>query len=295
VVVARTDEVGDDNGPGPYTYPTDSAFYDGAFDLIGFYVVDTGSRYEFVFQISGGIQDTFSTGGAFSIQHFQVYFRDPESNIQPSSAARNGVNADIDGGYNFRIIASGPNDGDSGFSAVEDPDFTVISQDFTFARYDSIDAAAFSVPKSAIGNGNIERMDILPLVLGYEGFNSSNVRGVYSTSAGFKFGGGVGDPNNDGPQTGNDPNVLDTLTPADVTQSEALGYSSSSEAAIPMVPAQQSPVEKFKSADGSVDADNVRAAREYWSNNRAVPGTNGESLSYADVRDLITATGGDGS
>lgn len=283
VVVARTDEVGDDNGPGPYTYPTDSAFYDGAFDLIGFYVVDTGSRYEFVFRLPVTPQDSFGSGNGFSLQFPQVYLRDPDAS-GGGTVGRDGTEVTFAEPYQRRVVATA-------FTAsrqtVEDASGTEISGDVTVGTYDSIDAIYVDVPKSAVGD--VTRQELVAFLFP-QGQDFAGIRYVEETNAGFDFGGGLSGSNG-----GADPNAIDVLTPDGVTQAEALSYTTSQDAIVPFLPARSDAQSKFRAADGSVDADNVRAAREYWSNNRAVPGTNGESLSYADVRDLITATGGDGS
>ena len=67
-----TDPAGDDNGPGSYVYPTDSAFVPGAFDLTKLDVFINGTQAFFVAQIAGQVTNPFG-GYDILLQHLDVY------------------------------------------------------------------------------------------------------------------------------------------------------------------------------------------------------------------------------
>jgi alpha-amylase/alpha-mannosidase (GH57 family) len=67
------DPAGDDNGPGTYTYPTDSVFEPGVFDLKQFSAGLDKSDLVFRFQVEGPINNVWGSGLGLSVQTFDVY------------------------------------------------------------------------------------------------------------------------------------------------------------------------------------------------------------------------------
>lgn len=73
------DPKGDDDGPGSYTYPTDSAYARGAFDLRGVTIEDAGDDVKITIRIAARITDPWKSedwpgrGKGWSLQMFQVY------------------------------------------------------------------------------------------------------------------------------------------------------------------------------------------------------------------------------
>jgi hypothetical protein len=66
------DPVGDDNGPGTYTYPTDAVYKPGSFDITEFQVVPSGDTVEFRVSVNTRIEDPWDSpawgGNGFSVQ-----------------------------------------------------------------------------------------------------------------------------------------------------------------------------------------------------------------------------------
>ncbi|TMA29722.1 MAG: hypothetical protein E6J78_01175 [Deltaproteobacteria bacterium] len=66
------DPVGDDNGPGNYTYPTDAVYKPGSFDITEFQVVPSGDTTEFRVSVNSRIEDPWDSpawgGNGFSVQ-----------------------------------------------------------------------------------------------------------------------------------------------------------------------------------------------------------------------------------
>jgi len=66
------DPIGDDKGPGTYTYPTDAVYKPGAFDITEFEVVPGASQTEFRVTVRTRIEDPWDSpawgGNGFSVQ-----------------------------------------------------------------------------------------------------------------------------------------------------------------------------------------------------------------------------------
>jgi carbohydrate-binding DOMON domain-containing protein len=86
------DPSGDDHGPGAYTYPTDSVFEPGVFDLRRFSVGLDGSNLVFRFEMVGPINNVWGSGIGLSVQTFDVY-----------------VDADPGAGSGARLLLEGRN------------------------------------------------------------------------------------------------------------------------------------------------------------------------------------------
>jgi alpha-amylase/alpha-mannosidase (GH57 family) len=67
------DPVGDDFGPGTYTYPTDAVFEPGVFDATKFSVGIDGSEFVFRFDLEGPINNPWGSGINLSVQTFDIY------------------------------------------------------------------------------------------------------------------------------------------------------------------------------------------------------------------------------
>src|SRR5512138_1953736 len=67
-----SDPVGDDNGPGNYTYPTDAVYKPGSFDITEFEVAQSGDQVEFRVSVRARIEDPWDSaawgGNGFSVQ-----------------------------------------------------------------------------------------------------------------------------------------------------------------------------------------------------------------------------------
>ena len=67
------DPVGDDNGPGTYTYPTDAAYGPGSFDLTEFEVDKRGSNLEFSVSVNSKLNDPWGMGVGFAVQMIFIF------------------------------------------------------------------------------------------------------------------------------------------------------------------------------------------------------------------------------
>jgi len=71
--VSFTDAVGDDFGPGSYTYPTNPVYTAGSFDMTAFRVTEDGKNYKFEVDVAEDLADEWNTGAGFSVQMFFVF------------------------------------------------------------------------------------------------------------------------------------------------------------------------------------------------------------------------------
>ena len=105
-VLNVTDPAGDDNGPGTYQYPTDSAFHAGAFDLTDFQVISDGTT-AYLRATLANLDPTF--GSDFGAQLLDVYVHTPgtsETSTQAASTFRNYTIAPA-GAWSERVEAQG--------------------------------------------------------------------------------------------------------------------------------------------------------------------------------------------
>jgi hypothetical protein len=218
LVAEFTDPSGDDAGPGSYTYPTDAAFQDGAFDLRRFTVYESETAYLFAFEVEN-LYDAF--GGAFSPHFFVVYLSD--ASIDGGRRTQlDDLNPSVEFGsaWDYRVSASGFG------AAVVDDDGTSLGTPDRLVDLPG-NTAILSVPKESLPGLDLDSVAVAPVV-GSEDFGA--FRNVSENAGNFVFGGA--DPD----AVDNAPSILDLVTPEGVSQSEALAYSADSLATIPFTP-----------------------------------------------------------
>jgi carbohydrate-binding DOMON domain-containing protein len=71
--VTFEDPIGDDDGPGTYAYPTDTAYLRGSFDLTGLTVEQKGKRVTFDVGVNSVLQDPWRMGVGFAVQMAFVF------------------------------------------------------------------------------------------------------------------------------------------------------------------------------------------------------------------------------
>ena len=218
LIAELTDPAGDDDGPGRYTYPTDSAFQEGAFDLRSFRVLETDEEYRFAFEVEN-LYDAF--GGTFSPHYFVVYLRDPSaSGGRTTEIGDLGVTVGFADPWQYRVSASGFG------SRIVDANGNGLGSPNVFASFES-NVAIVSIPKTAVNGAEIADWEVCSVV-GSEDFGS--FRDVQENRGAFVFGGAKGGA------ADNAPSVIDMITPEGVSQSEALAYDGDTLASLPFTP-----------------------------------------------------------
>lgn len=71
--VSFKDPVGDDNGPGKYTYPTDAVYKTGSFDLTGFRLKSKGKKADVEVDVNSTLEDPWKMGTGFSVQMVFIF------------------------------------------------------------------------------------------------------------------------------------------------------------------------------------------------------------------------------
>jgi carbohydrate-binding DOMON domain-containing protein len=71
--VSFKDPTGDDNGPGKYTYPTDTVYKAGSFDLTSFDLKVKGDKTEVSVGVNSNLEDPWRMGTGFSVQMIFIF------------------------------------------------------------------------------------------------------------------------------------------------------------------------------------------------------------------------------
>ena len=216
------DAEGDDNGPGNFQYPNapESDFYEGMWDITGVQVYESRSRVKFEYTFATEIQNVWGLNG-ISQQFPQIYIRDPGAEGVPSTTeGREGLNVNFAEPYHYRVAVHG-----EGTQQVENANGEAVSTDVNLSVQG--DTVSIDLPMSAIG-GSPEGKQIAALVAPYDGLGAGGVRQDFADQPGEYTIGTSGEP------TDTAPHVMDLVTPAGVSQTEALAYTDSAKAQIPL-------------------------------------------------------------
>lgn len=201
LVFRAEDPVGDDYGPGTYTYPTSEVFPPGVFDLTEFEVYETEQDVIFHVRFAGPVDNVWNSPNGLSVQTIDIYIdtdRIPGSGSTEALAGRR-VKIAPESAWEYAIWAEGwqqklfTADGSETAAKVR------VATDPLHSR------VTIQVPKSALGTPQ-DDWGYIVLIMGQEGFPASDslrVREVLKHAQEWRFGGG-----HDGIF---DPNVIDLL------------------------------------------------------------------------------------
>ncbi|TCD54417.1 dextranase [Alloscardovia theropitheci] len=103
---SMTDREGDDNGPGSYEYPLDSAFTKGNFDMTEFTAYADGDHYDFTTTMATDITNPWN-GNGISTQQLNIYLRDGEAVDTGIVPLREGTQSYVQGAWNYVIVVDG--------------------------------------------------------------------------------------------------------------------------------------------------------------------------------------------
>ncbi len=199
-ILEINDPVGDDHGPGSYTYPTDGVFKEQVYDLKSFTVAYDEKNMVFKFALNGPVPNPWGSGNNLAIQTLDVYVdKDPGSGTGARMLLP-GRNAALEAGngWEYAVWAEGwtPQ------FVAPDPDSLepkqVIGVDFKIIVDPANSTVTLRIPRSAFGDGDPEQWGYTAAVLGQEGFPSTGVwrvRDVDQASEQWRFGGAPDDTN----------------------------------------------------------------------------------------------------
>jgi alpha-amylase/alpha-mannosidase (GH57 family) len=213
LIVDVTDPSGDDKGPGSYTYPKDSIFIPGVFDLTAFSVGSDGANLVFTFELKGPITNGWNSPNGYSVQTFDVYIDKDPGKGTGERLLLPGRNAALpkDNGWEVALWAEGwqpkivlPGE-KPGNPTVNDELSSGIKQVLGSGK----NAVIVMVPLTAFGEGDPQTWAYAATVTGQEGYPAEGVwriRDVKALAEQYKFGGGTG--------ASNETRILDFARPA---------------------------------------------------------------------------------
>jgi glucoamylase len=215
-VLDVSDPAGDDNGPGTYQYPTDSAFQPGAFDLTRFQVFSDGTT-AYLRATVANLAATFGVvGGA---QLLDVYVHVPGAATTSTDAAFPQRNYAIasSGAWSQRLEVQGfaaPVWQDASGNSVGTAQVLASQSDGTITI--ALPEAQFGTPGPNWG--------FTVVLTGQDGFSPDQARGFSQPAQPFLF--GVCAPNGSEPicsvDPGTVPKAVDVITPSGVAQATEL-------------------------------------------------------------------------
>ncbi|GAB6100142.1 hypothetical protein JCM16358_20210 [Halanaerocella petrolearia] len=204
------DPVGDDFGPGSYTYPTSKQFtpFEGLFDLTNFKVEETGDNYKFLFKFVE-ITNPWHAKYDFSHQLIQVYIDNQDGGSLETF--KPGANIQFEQRHPWNKLIKLTGWSVEVYSSQDDPK---KENRLTKAQVELEDETIkLIIPKEKLGS--LKEAHYYVLIGALDGFGYDNYRPVVEEAEGWKFGGGT--------DTDLNPNVLDTVTPEGMNQKEVLG------------------------------------------------------------------------
>jgi glucoamylase len=215
-VLDVSDPAGDDNGPGTYQYPTNSAFQPGAFDLTRFQVLSDGTT-AYLRATIANLTPTF--GQVDGAQLLDVYVHVPGAATTSTAAPFPTRNYTIasSGAWSQMLEVQGfaaPVWKDASGNTVGTPQVLASQSDGTIT---------IALPESALGTPG-SGWGFTVVLTGQDGFSPDQARGFAATPEDFLF--GVCAPNGTAPicsvGPGTVPKAVDVITPAGVSQATEL-------------------------------------------------------------------------
>lgn len=203
--VTFKDPVGDDNGPGTYTYPTDAVYLPGSFDLTEFKLEEKGKDLEFSVSVNSRLADPWGMGVGFAVQMVFIFIDTGPGGYTDSLPGLNAQFAE-DSAWNKVVVLSPQQQSRVMAEArvkVADKLADVVVPRRTTGRGKTISAR---VPKAEIGDGDISSWGYQVVMQSNEGFPDRSdflTRKVNEYEGQHRFGGG-----DDGDC---DPHIMDVL------------------------------------------------------------------------------------
>ena len=226
-VLEFNDPEGDDDGTGTLSYPTNSVFQPGVFDIIKFEVWQDNVYVYFKtsFKNLGG--NPWGGPNGFSLQHLQIYVLTTSTNL-PVNKTTFGLKVEISHGWHFAFVAI-PGWGDQPYpdgelSAMFTSNGTRVADEKSvpdkFDTYVEDNAIVIKVAKSLLQDvENISKWKYVVAVASYDGFGEMKIRGVNpGDPQEWALGGG----DNLAVLAGVQPKVIDLLAPTAQAQYDML-------------------------------------------------------------------------
>ncbi len=198
-IITVEDPVGDDHGPGTYSYPTDVVFKKSVFDLTKFSAgEDSHGNLVFTFFIQGPIENVWNSPNGLSVQALDVYIDVDHKAGSGRRMLLPGRNAALSAkdAWDYAIWAEGWTPGVFKVDAKGNPQKTDIPLKVIVNA--ATHKVTLRVPKSAFGAGDPAGFGYAAVVLSQDGFPAPGVwrvRDVEQSAQQWRFGGAPADSN----------------------------------------------------------------------------------------------------
>ncbi|MCL5996991.1 MAG: hypothetical protein M1546_13185 [Chloroflexi bacterium] len=232
------DPLGDDHGPGTYTYPTDAVFVEGVYDLKHVTIAFDNQQLTLMIELNSPIDNVWSSPIGLSVQTFDIYIdKDPGT----GSGERNlleGRNAALPTGNGWEAALWIEGWNQQLFLANAQGEVTAQPEGQIKVEVDPAGTATIALPIDVLGGGDPATWGYAIAVLSQEAFPSDGVlrvRDIDPSATQWHFGGA--------PEDTNHTRIIDALIPANAPVSQEAGLS--------QYPPSKEPI------TGSISPDNV--------------------------------------
>lgn len=206
--VVFKDPIGDDNGPGTYTYPTDPVYKPGSFDLTELKITQKGDQVTFAFSVNSDLEDPWAMPAPanFSVQMAFIHIQTGEKGGVTKGIPGTNVQFAPEAAWNRCVILSPQPAGRVRAEVKQkaaDLKALIVVPNETIGKGRTISA---TVSKKDLGDGDLRKWGYQLLMQSNEGFPDKTdllTRKVNEYEGQHRFGGG-----NDGDC---DPHVMDLL------------------------------------------------------------------------------------
>lgn len=205
--VAFKDPIGDDKGPGKYTYPTDPVYKPGSFDITDFKFTVKGDKADVAVSVNSNLEDPWGMKVGFAVQMIFVFIQTDDAAGRTTKGLP-GLNIQFgpEDGWNRCIILSPqPSGRVRGEVEIKAPDLQKMIVVPSLVR-GSVRTISATVAMKDIGSGDPAKWGYQVVMQSNEGFPDKKdllTRKVNEYEGQHRFGGG-----NDGEC---DPHVMDIL------------------------------------------------------------------------------------
>lgn len=206
--VTFKDPIGDDNGPGKYTYPTDQVYKPGSFDLTFLKVKDSANKVTFDVGVNANVENPWNMQSGFSVQMVFIFIQtDPKTPGFTKGLPGLNIEFEPDSGWQKCVIISPQPP-----SRVKQEVETKVAKDLQAGVIvpKRVNASgrtlSVTIDKTELGGGDPATWGYQVIMQSNEGFPAPTdllVRKVNEYEGQHRFGGGT--------DTDCDPNVMDIL------------------------------------------------------------------------------------
>lgn len=198
VLVSVDDPVGDDHGPGTYTYPKDAVFGSGVFDMA---TASVGVSYDTLVisvETVAPIQNPWGSPNGLSVQTLDVYIDQDPGDATGRRRLIDGRNAVLEAGHGWEYAVTVEGWEPAIFAVADDGTAEETRPTFTVVVLGDKGRLIVRLPLALLGGGDPSTWGYSIVLLGQEGFPSSGsrrVRDVLEVAETWRFGGGPADLN----------------------------------------------------------------------------------------------------